>query len=160
MNKVIPPTDFLKFAKDFDLPIPKKDIQEILRKKVIRGGKEIGFMSFCELLNECFFKKKINDEILCLLNNDVEVTENWTDNILKQFDSFKEKIPVLLDQSFNKYSGISNKDRNRIIASVNEVVRFRGLLDYVIEKGSKRKIQHVNPKLRNGFKAGIVRALI
>ena len=30
--------------------------------------------------------KNINDEILCLLNNDVEVTENWTDNILKQFD--------------------------------------------------------------------------
>ena len=33
-------------------------------------------------------------------------------NILNHFDSFKEKIPVLLDQSFNKYSGISNKNRN------------------------------------------------
>ena len=68
-------------------------------------------------------------------------------NILNQFDSFKEKIPVLLDQSFSKSSGISDKDRNRIIASVNEVVRFRGLLDHIIEKGSKRKIKHVNPKL-------------
>ena len=29
--------------------------------------------------------KKINDEIFCLLNNDVEVTENWIDKILKQF---------------------------------------------------------------------------
>ena len=30
--------------------------------------------------------KKINDKILCLLNNDIEVTKNWTDNILEQFD--------------------------------------------------------------------------
>ena len=77
-------------------------------------------------------------------------------NILNHFDSFKEKIPVLLDRSFNKYSGISNKDRNRIIASVNEVVRFRGLLDHIIEKGSKKKIQHVNPKLRNVLRLGSV----
>ena len=80
-------------------------------------------------------------------------------NILNQFDSFKEKIPVLLDRSFNKYSGISNKDRNRIIASVNEVVRFRGLLDHIIEKGSKRKIQHVNPKLRNVLRLGLYELL-
>mgnify|MGYP002012815004 CR=1 FL=1 len=80
-------------------------------------------------------------------------------NILNHFDSFKEKIPVLLDRSFNKYSGISNKDRNRIIASVNEVVRFRGLLDHIIEKGSKRKIQHVNPKLRNVLRLGLYELL-
>jgi len=80
-------------------------------------------------------------------------------NILNHFDSFKEKIPVLLDQSFNKYSGISNKDRNRIIASVNEVVRFRGLLDHIIEKGSKRKIQYVNPKLRNILRLGLYELL-
>ena len=80
-------------------------------------------------------------------------------NILNHFDSFKEKIPVLLDQSFNKFSGISNKDRNRIIASVNEVVRFRGLLDHIIEKGSKRKIQHVNPKLRNVLRLGLYELL-
>jgi len=80
-------------------------------------------------------------------------------NILNHFDSLKEKIPVLLDRSFNKYSGISNKDRNRIIASVNEVVRFRGLLDYIIEKGSKRKIQHVNPKIRNVLRLGLYELL-
>ena len=70
-------------------------------------------------------------------------------NVLNHFDSFNEKIPVLLDQSLNKHSGILKKDRNRIIVSVNEVIRFRGLLDHIIEKGSKRKIEHVNPKLRN-----------
>ena len=80
-------------------------------------------------------------------------------NILNYFDSSKEKIPVLLDRSFNKYSGIPNKDRNRIIASVNEVVRFRGLLDHIIEKGSKRKIQHVNPKLRNVLRLGLYELL-
>ena len=60
-------------------------------------------------------------------------------NILNHFDSLKEKIPVLLDRSLKKHSGISNKDRNRIIVSVYEVVRFRGLLDHIIEKGSKRQ---------------------
>ena len=80
-------------------------------------------------------------------------------NILNQFDSFKEKIPVLFDKSFNKYSGISNKDKNRIIASVNEVVRYRGLLDHIIEKGSKRKIQHVNPKLKNVLRLGLYELL-
>ena len=79
--------------------------------------------------------------------------------ILNHFDSFKEKIPVLLDRSFNKHSGISNKDRNRIIASVNEVIRFRGLLDHIIEKGSKRKIQYVNPKLRNVLRLGLYELL-
>ena len=80
-------------------------------------------------------------------------------NILNHFDSFKEKIPVLLDQSFSKNSGISNKDRNRIRASVNEVVRFRGLLDHIIEKGSKRKIQNINPKLRNVLRLGLYELL-
>ena len=80
-------------------------------------------------------------------------------NVLNHFDSYKEKIPVLLDRSFNKHSGISNKDKNRIIASVNEVIRFRGILDHIIEKGSKRKIQYVNPKLRNVLRLGLYELL-
>ena len=46
--------------------------------------------------------KKINDEILCLLNNDVEVTENWTDNILKQFD-LEPKTAVIQPKLKNYY---------------------------------------------------------
>ena len=80
-------------------------------------------------------------------------------NVLNHFDSFNEKIPVLLDQSLNKHSGILKKDRNRIIVSVNEVIRFRGLLDHIIEKGSKRKIEHVNPKLRNILRLGVYELL-
>tara|TARA_B100001059_G_scaffold52716_1_gene46528 strand:+ start:5077 stop:6063 length:987 start_codon:yes stop_codon:yes gene_type:complete len=48
--------------------------------------------------------KKINDDILCLLNNDVEVTENWTENILKQFKS-ESKTAVIqpkLKDFYNK----------------------------------------------------------
>ena len=80
-------------------------------------------------------------------------------NVLNHFDSFNEKIPVLLDQSLNKHPGILKKDRNRIIVSVNEVIRFRGLLDHIIEKGSKRKIEHVNPKLRNILRLGVYELL-
>lgn len=46
--------------------------------------------------------KKINDEILCLLNNDVEVTENWIDNILKQFD-LEPKTAVIQPKLKNYY---------------------------------------------------------
>ena len=46
--------------------------------------------------------KNINDEILCLLNNDVEVTENWTDNILKQFD-LEPKTAVIQPKLKNYY---------------------------------------------------------
>ena len=57
--------------------------------------------------------KYINDEILCLLNNDVEVTENWTDNILKQFDLepntavIQPKLKNYYEKSEFDYAGAS-----------------------------------------------------
>ena len=39
---------------------------------------------------------------MCLLNNDVEVTENWTDNILKQFD-LEPKTAVIQPKLKNYY---------------------------------------------------------
>ena len=46
--------------------------------------------------------KNINDEILCLLNNDVEVTENWTENILKQFE-LEPKTAIIQPKLKNYY---------------------------------------------------------
>ena len=38
--------------------------------------------------------KKINDDILCLLNNDVEVTEKWTEEVMNQFKNEKETAVI------------------------------------------------------------------
>ena len=49
--------------------------------------------------------KKINADIICLLNNDVEVTSNWIDPIIKLFKSEKNTAiiqPKLLDYNNRK----------------------------------------------------------
>ena len=75
--------------------------------------------------------------------------------ILNLFDQNKEKIPNLIFQKFNKYSHLSKKDKHRIRVCLNEIIRYRGLLDYLIEKESGRKINYINPKIRNVLRLGI-----
>ena len=70
----------------------------------------------------------------------------------------KEKIPVLIKQSFRNII-LSKNEENRVKASVNEVVRYRGILDYLIEKGSRRKIKFIQPKLMNVLRLGIYELL-
>lgn len=78
--------------------------------------------------------------------------------ILNNFDSRKEKIPVLIKQSFKNIK-LSKNEENRIKVSVNQVVRYRGILDFVIEKGSKKKIKFIQPKLKNIFRLGFYELL-
>lgn len=49
--------------------------------------------------------RDIKEDILCLLNNDVEVTKNWTKSILKQFKEEADTavIQPKLKNYFNKY---------------------------------------------------------
>ena len=75
--------------------------------------------------------------------------------ILNLFDQNKEKIPNLIFQKFNKYSHLSKKDKHRIRVCLNEIIRYRGLLDYLIEKESGKKINYINPKIRNVLRLGI-----
>ena len=44
--------------------------------------------------------KEVNDDILCLLNNDVQVTKGWTKNILKQFEN-EPKTMVIQPKMMN-----------------------------------------------------------
>ena len=41
----------------------------------------------------------INEEIYCLLNNDIKVTENWLEPIIKEFNNINTSIiqPIILD---------------------------------------------------------------
>ena len=70
-------------------------------------------------------------------------------SILNLFDLHKEKIPNLILQKFKKYPHLSRKDKHRIRACINEIIRYLGLIDHLIELGSERKIKYVNPKIRN-----------
>ena len=49
--------------------------------------------------------KNINDDILCLLNNDVEVTDKWTEEIMIQFENEKETAVIQ-----PKMKNFNNKD--------------------------------------------------
>ena len=76
-------------------------------------------------------------------------------SILNLFDHRKEKIPNLLLQKFKKYPDLSLKDKQRIRVCINEIIRYLGLIDYLLELGSERKIRYVNPKIRNVLRLGI-----
>ena len=57
--------------------------------------------------------KKINDDILCLLNNDVEVTEKWTEEVMIQFKNENEtaviqpKMKDINKRDYFDYAGAS-----------------------------------------------------
>ncbi len=52
--------------------------------------------------------KNIEDDILCLLNNDVEVTKNWTEKVLKQFAA--EPDTAVIQPKLKDYYNKSNFD--------------------------------------------------
>ena len=76
-------------------------------------------------------------------------------SILNHFDHHKEKIPNIFLQKFKKQTHLSKKDKQRIRVCINEIIRYLGLIDYLIEVGSKRKIRYVNPKIKNVLRLGI-----
>ena len=74
---------------------------------------------------------------------------------LNLFDHNKEKIPNLFLQIFKKHTHLLRKDEQRIRVCVNEIIRYLGLIDHLIEVGSERKIRHINPKIINVLRLGI-----
>ena len=77
-------------------------------------------------------------------------------DVLNNFDTKKEKIPILIKQSF-KNKILSKNEENRIKASVNEVIRYRGILDFVIEKGETFFIERINIFGNNVTRESVIR---
>ena len=74
-------------------------------------------------------------------------------NILNNFDTNNEKLSLVIDRGFNKNAfSLSEMKRSRVI--INEVIRRRGILDYIIEKCSGKKIKQIQPRLRNILRIG------
>ncbi len=73
------------------------------RVKIIKLDKNYGFAKGYNI-----GLKNIDDDILCLLNNDVEVSENWTEEILKQFTA--EPNTAVIQPKLKDYYNKSNFD--------------------------------------------------
>ena len=79
-------------SNDNSIGIIKKNFKKI---KIIQNKENYGF---AKGYNEGL--KQINEEVICLLNNDVEVTRNWLNPVLKTFKTEKETVviqPKILD---------------------------------------------------------------
>ena len=79
-------------SNDNSIGIIKKNFKKI---KIIQNKENYGF---AKGYNEGL--KQINEEVVCLLNNDVEVTRNWLNPVLKTFKTEKETVviqPKILD---------------------------------------------------------------
>ena len=50
------------FVNSYELNISKHNVQEVFRKMVIRGGKDINYDKFKEALAEMFFIKQASEE--------------------------------------------------------------------------------------------------
>ena len=98
--------DYLKFCKDFNIPIKKEDQIEVFRKKKLRAGaKHVDFELFQEILREIFFVKE-TEELITIKKREVKIlTEsNLTWSMEKKQDALKE-IEKLLEGKRDK-----NKD--------------------------------------------------
>ena len=79
-------------SNDNSIGIIKENFKKI---KIIQNKENYGF---AKGYNEGL--KQINEEVICLLNNDVEVTRNWLHPVLKTFKTEKETVviqPKILD---------------------------------------------------------------
>ena len=78
-----------------------KSVEFITKKyiniKIIKLDKNYGFAKGYNM-----GLKDIDDEILCLINNDVEVTKDWTKSILNQFKN-ESKTGVIQPKMMNYY---------------------------------------------------------
>ncbi len=74
-------------------------------------------------------------------------------NVLYTFDTNNEILSLIIDRIFKNYNlSLSEMKRSRVI--INEVIRWRGVLDYIIERCSKKRINQIQPKLRNILRLG------
>ena len=56
-------TDFIKFCKDFEIPLSRTNQMEVFRKVVIKQNLTVNFEIFLEILKELFFVKETEHKI-------------------------------------------------------------------------------------------------
>ena len=83
----------------------------------------------------------------------MDLTRKMSVDILSAFDTNNEMLPKIIDEYIKKYKvPFSQKKRSK--AAVNEIIRYRGLIDHIIEESSSRKMRNIKPKLKSILRLG------
>ena len=83
----------------------------------------------------------------------MDLTRKMTVDILSAFDTNNHRLPIIIDKCIKKYEvPFSQKKRSK--ATVNEIIRYRGLIDHIIEESSSRKMRNIQPKLKSILRLG------
>ena len=83
----------------------------------------------------------------------MDLTRKMAVDILSAFDTNNHRLPIIIDKCIKKYEvPFSQKKRSK--ATVNEIIRYRGLIDHIIEESSSRKMRNIQPKLKSILRLG------
>ena len=92
LNRRLQQSEFLKFCKDFEMPITKQDQIEIYRKKVTKQNLPVELDKFCDLLKEIFFVKETEETIL-MKKREIKVLDE--SNLRWSMDQKKDAIKFI-----------------------------------------------------------------
>ncbi|MBW2181922.1 MAG: 16S rRNA (cytosine(967)-C(5))-methyltransferase RsmB [Deltaproteobacteria bacterium] len=76
-------------------------------------------------------------------------------SILERINNQGGMLDTILDEFYKTGALISKRDRSLINAIVFGVLRWQGKLDYIINYFSKRKINKINPSIKNILRMGV-----
>ena len=83
----------------------------------------------------------------------MDLARKMSVDILYAYDKNNDRLPIIIDKYIEKYEvPFSQKQRSK--AAVNEIIRYRGLIDYIIEESSSRKMRNIQPKLKSILRLG------
>ena len=83
----------------------------------------------------------------------MDLTRKMSVDILSTFDTNNKRLPKIIDEYIKKYD-VSFSQKKRSKAAVNEIIRYRGLIDHIIEESSSRKMRNIKPKLKSILRLG------
>tara|TARA_Y100001970_G_scaffold229615_1_gene284865 strand:- start:397 stop:1716 length:1320 start_codon:yes stop_codon:yes gene_type:complete len=83
----------------------------------------------------------------------MDLARKMSVDILSEFDSGNDRLTVIIDKYFKKFN-VPESQKKRSKATVNDIIRNRGLLDHIIEESSSRKMRNIQPKLKSILRLG------
>ena len=83
----------------------------------------------------------------------MDLTRKMAVDILSAFDTNNDRLPKIIDKYIKKYEA-SSSQKKRCRASINEIIRHRGIIDHIIEDSSSRKMKNIQPQLKSILRLG------
>ena len=83
----------------------------------------------------------------------MDLTRKISVDILSAFDTNNDRLPKIIDKYIKKYEA-SSSQKKRCKASINEIIRHRGIIDHIIEDSSSRKMKNIQPQLKSILRLG------